>query len=237
MGITVEPFTEQTRGASTVPVRRGAIITAIKPGSPAANADLPLGAVIVAIDGKRVDSSEDLVSAIRAVRPGQEVELTYYEGDRLSRKPIRLVAASGQAASSPGPSAGPTAPGSSAPSGRGGSFGIPPGSGYGSAPPVDAPPRTAPSGPGLPGGATNRPLLQRIERMADTLTRPTGTTTVYDPLAMAALQTRVVEMAEQIRTLEDRLKALESKLGIATPAAPALTPGLGAAPSGTGTNP
>ena len=93
MGITVEPFTEQTRGASTVPVRRGAIITAIKPGSPAANADLPLGAVIVAIDGKRVDSSEDLVSAIRAVRPGQEVELTYYEGDRLSRKPIRLVAA------------------------------------------------------------------------------------------------------------------------------------------------
>jgi len=96
--------------------------------------------------------------------------------------------------------------------------------------------------------------LQEIERMADNLTRPTGTTTVYNPLAMAALQTRVVEMAEQIKALEDRLKALESKLGVSAPATsapagapttpgfgsptpPPVTPGFGPAPGGTGTNP
>jgi hypothetical protein len=97
-------------------------------------------------------------------------------------------------------------------------------------------------------------LLQKIEQLADNLARPTGTTTVYDPLAMAALQTRVVELSEQMKALEDRLKALESKLGTGAPATsappgspttpgfgsptpPPAAPGFGPAPGGTGTNP
>lgn len=249
LGISVESLTEQTRGASTVPVRRGAIITAIKPGSPAEAAGLPLSAVIVSVDGKIVDSSDDLVSAIRAARPGQEIELTYYEGRNLNRKSIRLAAASGAVAATPPPSSGGLfAPGGTAPSGappssRGGSSALP-GSGSAAAPAVDIPPRTAPGGPGPLGGGMNRPLLQRIERGSDNLARPAATSTVYDPLVMAELQSRVADMAAQMIALEDRLKAIESKLGVSAPATPgrgspsppASGPGLGT-PSGTGTNP
>jgi serine protease Do len=238
LGITVEPFSDLTRGASIVPVKRGAVITGVRPGSPAEKAGLPLGAVIVSIDGRRVDSSDDLVSAIKAARPGQEVELSYYEGDRFGRKSIRLAAAG----SAPGASNAGTAPGAPAPRS---SFAEPPAPSFRAPPAYDTPPR---------GGGVNRPLLEKIEQMAGTLTRPTGTTTVYDPLAMAALQTRVVEMAEKMNALESRLKALESKLGVGGSAAPApasaptapgfgsspappITPGFGLPAGGTGTNP
>jgi len=61
---------------------------------------------------------------------------------------------------------------------------------------------------------------------------------------MAELQSRVADMAVQMKALEDRLKALESKLGVSAPATPGLGstspaapgPGLGS-PSGAGTNP
>jgi len=245
LGITVESFNEQTRGASTVPVRRGAIIIAIKPGSPAEAAAFPMGAVIVSIDGKIVDSSDDLISAVRAARPGQEVELTYYEGRNLNRKSVRLAAA-GAAGAPPGAGAaaapssaygGAIAPGGSAGIARGGSFAIPPGTGPGSAPPAETPPRTGPSALGPVGSVPNRPLLQRIERAADMLARPAATSTVYDPLVMAELQSRVA-------AIEERLKAIESKLGGSAPPAsglgsPSATPpgpGLGS-PGGTGTNP
>jgi hypothetical protein len=95
LGITVVPLTDEARAAYGLTVRRGALITGVRPGSPADRAGLPMGGVVVAVDGRRVDSADDLVGAIRAARAGQEVELTYYEGDRLSRKMVRLAPAGG----------------------------------------------------------------------------------------------------------------------------------------------
>ena len=86
--------------------------------------------------------------------------------------------------------------------------------------------------------------------MADNLSRPTGTSTVYDPLVMSALQTRVVEMAEHIKALEERVKALESKQGGGAAPAPGASgtfgtaapvpsagPSFGSPTGGTGTAP
>jgi membrane-associated protease RseP (regulator of RpoE activity) len=212
LGITVEPFVDRG-GASTVPVRRGAIITQIRPGSPADAAGLKLGAVIVRIDSRQVDSADDLVAAVRAARPGQEVELTYFDGDRIDRKNVRLGPASAIVAPG-GPSAMAT-PRSPATSGYG-------------APPA---PGAAPPDGGLRfGGGGGRPLLQKIERAADNLGRPTGTT-VYDPLAMAALQARVLELSDSIKALEERMRLLENKLGVSasttTPGTPPAAPGFG----------
>lgn len=98
LGIVVVPLTEQARAQYGLTVRRGALITTIRPDSAADQAGLPLGGVIVAIDGRRVDDADDLVGAIRAARPGQEVELTYYQGANLARKTVRLAPAAATAA-------------------------------------------------------------------------------------------------------------------------------------------
>jgi membrane-associated protease RseP (regulator of RpoE activity) len=239
LGITVVPLTEQARIEAGVPVRRGAVIAVIKPGSPADRAGLPVGGVIARIDGREVNSADDLVAAVRAARPGQEVELTYYEGNRLHRKLVRLAPAG--------------APGSTA------SVGDDP-AGGGALGPLTAPGPAGTTPPGFsprmgPGGlGGNRPLMQGIERLAENLTRPTGTSTVYDPLVIAALQTRVVELSEYAKELEERIRVLEAKVGVggsaptpsARPAAPGFgapsstpgaAPGFGPAAGGTGTNP
>jgi hypothetical protein len=111
--------------------------------------------------------------------------------------------------------------------------------------------------------AGNRPLPRGFERAAESITRQGGATTVYDPVAMAALQTRVLELTEYTQKLEERIRDLESKLqggsGGTTPSSPAgastpsLTPpgptfgapagsaapspGFGPASSRAGTNP
>jgi len=85
------PLTEEARTAYRVTTRRGALITSVRPGSPADRAGLPIGGVVVSIDTRRIDSADDLVAAIRGARAGQEIELTYYEGERLGRKTVKLA--------------------------------------------------------------------------------------------------------------------------------------------------
>ena len=73
------------------PVAEGALIGSILPGSPADRAGLPLGGVIVAIDGRRVTSPADAVRIIQSATPDQRVEVKYYDGNRLFRKNIQLA--------------------------------------------------------------------------------------------------------------------------------------------------
>jgi membrane-associated protease RseP (regulator of RpoE activity) len=93
LGITVITFGEELRQRSDVPARSGALISTIRQDSPAARAGLPRGGVIVAFDGQRIDTAEELVEAIGASQPGQEVELSYYQGNAFRRKSVRLAAA------------------------------------------------------------------------------------------------------------------------------------------------
>lgn len=100
LGIMVDVLNDEARLAYGLSVRRGALITSVRPDSPAEQAGLPVGGAVIALDGRRIDSPDDLVASIKAARPGQEVEVTYYQGDRLNKKSIRLGAASGGGASS-----------------------------------------------------------------------------------------------------------------------------------------
>jgi PDZ domain len=95
LGIQVIPLNDETRALHDIraPVRQGAVIVSVRPGSPADTVGLPVGGVVVSIDGKLVKTSDDLVDAISAARPGQEVELRYYQGDNISTKSITLAPA------------------------------------------------------------------------------------------------------------------------------------------------
>lgn len=91
LGVRAEPVTADLQRAYGLSIRRGAIIVSIVQGSPADRYGLPLGGAIVAVDGQRVDSPEDLAAIIGAARPGDTVELSYYQREQAFRKKVRLV--------------------------------------------------------------------------------------------------------------------------------------------------
>lgn len=103
LGVTVINVTDDARFRYGLPVRSGAVIQTVTPGSAADQARLPVGAAIVAFDGRRIDSSNDLTREVRAARPGQQVQISYYTGNQLRRVQVRLADASDAApAASPG---------------------------------------------------------------------------------------------------------------------------------------
>ena len=53
----------------------GALITEVVPDSPAADAGLEAGNVITAVDGKALDETTDLASAIGQYKPGDKITL------------------------------------------------------------------------------------------------------------------------------------------------------------------
>jgi putative serine protease PepD len=65
------------------------------PGGPAEQAGLRPGDVITAIDGEPVEDSSELIVAIRARRPGDEVRLTVQRGERDREVRITLASSSG----------------------------------------------------------------------------------------------------------------------------------------------
>jgi hypothetical protein len=198
------------------------MIAMVKPGSPAEQAGLKSGQMIVGVDGKRIEDDDDLIAAIKARQPGQSVELRYHDGSGGEVRTVNVRLAQAGAAGAP---SGAAPPSSGFAPRSGGAFNPPPAAGPG------------PSAPGLnPSGR----LLDRIERIADNLA-PRPLSTVYDPQAFASLQARVDQ-------LESRLRALESKAGMTptgtapggsptapgfgSPTSPPTTPGFGS-PGGT----
>jgi putative serine protease PepD len=71
-------------GAEATGNRAGAAIAAVEAGSPAADAGLTEGDVVVAVGGQRVSSMTDLAAKIRTSLPGDDVTLTIErEGQEL----------------------------------------------------------------------------------------------------------------------------------------------------------
>jgi PDZ domain-containing secreted protein len=180
LGVSVVALTDQARAATGVQTTRGAYVAAVKAGGPAERAGVPVGAVVVAIDGQRVNTPDELVGYIATARPGQEVELNYYRGTILTRKTVRLAPAA-----------------------------------------LDA--RGTPAGSGISGiiggGASDRPLVRKVEQVLDNLARPAGGVPAGQMEDVAALKSQVELLQATIRSLEDRLMKVEGKVGIGRPEA------------------
>ena len=59
----------------------GAVVSAISAGEAADEAGLQVGDVVVEFNGSRIDSSSDLVTAVRASSIGAENQIVYFRGD------------------------------------------------------------------------------------------------------------------------------------------------------------
>lgn len=71
-------------------LRSGARVDSVLANSPAEKASIPVGAVVVAANGRRVDSSSDLTEYVKKMKPGDDLALTFYEGFRLRRVSLQL---------------------------------------------------------------------------------------------------------------------------------------------------
>jgi membrane-associated protease RseP (regulator of RpoE activity) len=54
---------------------RGAVVRSVAPGSPAENAGIAPGQIIVAINDRRVSNYQDVINYVATLKPGQEVDL------------------------------------------------------------------------------------------------------------------------------------------------------------------
>ncbi len=97
LGITILPVSEEARQRYGLAVRQGALISAIAPGGAADRAGLPVGGVIVAAEGQRIEHPDDLIAIVSSMRPGDPLLLSYYQGAKVFRKSITLAEAGGVA--------------------------------------------------------------------------------------------------------------------------------------------
>jgi putative serine protease PepD len=67
--------------------------TAVTPGGPAAKAGLKSGDIVVAADGERITSPEELIVAIRKHAPGDRITLTYLRGGHRHTTTVTLGSA------------------------------------------------------------------------------------------------------------------------------------------------
>jgi S1-C subfamily serine protease len=105
VGVETTDLTPALARRFDYPVQRGAVVTDIVAGSPAARAGLQPGRrtasafgldfprsgdVIVAIDGRRVTGSEDIARIVTNLSPGEVVRFAVERGDRRLELPLRL---------------------------------------------------------------------------------------------------------------------------------------------------
>jgi S1-C subfamily serine protease len=84
LGVSTETVDEALAQQFGLGTDHGALVADVSPGSPAENAGLRQGDVIVKVDGKDINTNDELVAAVRRHKPGDKVTLTV-ERNRQSR--------------------------------------------------------------------------------------------------------------------------------------------------------
>ena len=76
LGIELAEITPDYQEAFALSTDKGALVNSVKPGLPAEEAGVKRGDVIVAVDGKPVESTNEVVRLVSAKEPGSSVRLT-----------------------------------------------------------------------------------------------------------------------------------------------------------------
>ncbi len=92
-GESIETAFLGVTGTDTTIGRAGAVITSVEPGSPAAQAGLQDGDLVIDVDGSSIESFAELAAIIRANQPGDVVTLTLQRGDTTTEVQVTLARA------------------------------------------------------------------------------------------------------------------------------------------------
>ncbi len=92
LGAQAQDLTPELAAAFGLQTLRGAVVTEVGKGSPAARGGLQSGDVIVAIDGRAVDNAADVRNAIGLLRVGQTVTVEVLRDGQRQRLTLRIEA-------------------------------------------------------------------------------------------------------------------------------------------------
>jgi serine protease Do len=91
LGITIMTVTPSIARSYDLATNEGALITRLVTGSPADEAGLSPGDVIIRFDGQRIITADDVVLAIRAHEIGDAVEITYFHDSSENTTSATLI--------------------------------------------------------------------------------------------------------------------------------------------------
>jgi serine protease Do len=89
LGVLFQPLTIELAGAFGLDHTRGAVVTNVTPGSPAADAGMRAGDVIVEVRGERLASGRHLPSMVAQLDPGTEATITVVRDGK--RRELKVV--------------------------------------------------------------------------------------------------------------------------------------------------
>ncbi len=90
LGVRIQNVDEDLAESFDLPNTRGALVAEVSPDSPADEGGIKAGDFIVAVDGKRVDSVNELRNAVAAIDPDEEVEIELYRDGEKRTRTVRL---------------------------------------------------------------------------------------------------------------------------------------------------
>jgi serine protease Do len=90
LGLYGQDVTPEIAPLLKLPQPQGVLVAQVEPRSPAAEAGIQRGDVIVAMDGKNIDSYTTFRNQIAALRPGTRVELTVIREGQTLKRPVVL---------------------------------------------------------------------------------------------------------------------------------------------------
>jgi putative serine protease PepD len=82
LGVSVDTATGTTTGAT---------LTSVRDGTPAADAGLQEGDVVVAIDDRTIQTADQLRSAVADKQPGEQLTLTYVRDGERKTATVKLA--------------------------------------------------------------------------------------------------------------------------------------------------
>jgi 2-alkenal reductase len=89
-GITPVNIDPVSAAANGLPVDSGAYVANVSPGSPAADAGIQQGDIILSIAGKKIDQQTSFTEALFPHKPGDQVEVTLQRGDQKLTEQVTL---------------------------------------------------------------------------------------------------------------------------------------------------
>jgi serine protease Do len=105
LGIYIQPVDQGLADSFGLPEPEGALVSSVNPGSPAQAAGIQPGDVIIALNGQKIENSNDLPVRVASLMPGTKVNLTIWRNHAekhviatLGAMGNNLVAAAGSAA-------------------------------------------------------------------------------------------------------------------------------------------
>jgi len=90
LGVQVQDITRALKRARDLQSDEGALVNRVENESPADDAGIRRGDVIVSVDGENVEDSGDLIEAVRSLKPGKEVEVIVLRGDERKTFSVEL---------------------------------------------------------------------------------------------------------------------------------------------------